>query len=152
MALSNTPARSVDGRWTSFDLEAIHKIALAVRAKRAEWNDNEPYWSVGDCLGASEELALALTSNGYSAVPYRGYYNDCDETYPDILLEHSLDGPENLRMQEFDFDSWDGRWTHWWVVCGDVIVDITADQFHLLGEDGYEVVITSLGDSDYSMA
>jgi len=128
--------------------ENILRVATAERAKLAAyWNEDgdNDYWPIGECRSASSQLAEALNTAGFPAKAVMGTYSGCCDAYPDLISEHSIDG----LTDDFDHDDWDGSWLHWWVVCDEYIVDITADQFHDIDRETYEVVITSKNDPLY---
>jgi hypothetical protein len=129
-------------------LEQIKRIAASVRAEFDAYygaNDEDSFWSVGNCRDAAKTLCEALVAAGFQAEAVFGTYLCCDPSYPEIVAKHSADGLD----PEDDLADWDGSWVHWWVKCRDVIVDITADQFHPSERTDYRVVVTPKTNSCY---
>ena len=92
------------------------------------------YQGKHDCFsGACQENAAALTKKlrqaGYNARSQTGVY--------------VTDDPIWLANNEPD------DWSHDWVVVGNVIVDVTADQFHPSNPQKYRVIMTSVNDPRY---
>jgi hypothetical protein len=83
---------------------------------------------------------------GHAARAAFGTYAEVSEGYAALV---SGRGDPSLQADGgTDFE--DGTWLHWYVVCGDLIVDVTADQFREPRErDDFRVVVTSICDSAY---
>jgi len=121
----------------AFLIGRIELVARGLRQSEATYWDNEPFWSLGKCSSISEKLAVTLTARDLPAKRVGGYYIKCEDTYPALVEKHS---PSGL-PQDFDFNTWDNTWKHWWVECYGFVVDITADQFHPTHPHLYEIVI-----------
>jgi len=129
--------------------EKLKTIAQAVRQQLHTYYENEPFWTIGLCWSASQLLEKAIQDAGYPAKRYGGYYNDCEDGYIDNIIERF--GGLDEDNGDFDIETWDHRWKHWWVVCNEFIIDITADQFHPSDPEPYQIVVTNFSDTDYSM-
>ncbi len=124
----------------------LEKLVWDFRKKEEktwEWKTDKQAMK-GMCQDITRRLEKYLKKNGYKANRVPGYYKDVSDDFE----------PEG---ENWDFDDWedyrenfDNSWTHWWVLVNNrIIVDVTADQFHLGEEDEYRVVITRKGDRDY---
>lgn len=87
----------------------------------------------GRCQDVSRRLAAFLLSRGQAALRVGGYYRDIPESY----------------FAERGAAYEDGCWKHWWVESDGLIIDVTADQFHVDEEDSYRVVVTGCDDPSY---
>jgi hypothetical protein len=105
----------------------------------ADWSEDKSCFT-GMCSTYAKELAGILRDNGFAdAIAVSGYYNDVDDEYLDFV-----------NTNDDELSNWDNKWKHWWVRLGDIIIDVTADQFHPSERDAYRVVITNTNDSKYS--
>lgn len=127
-------------------LAEIEAVARKVREEYASYyadeDDTQSLWSLGLCQNVSRDLKKALDEVGISSGLRHGMYYGAEDSYADLLAAHRGEPPEEC-------EKWDGGWTHWWVTVGDLIIDLTADQFHPTEPEDYEVVITTCGDSSY---
>ncbi len=130
-------------RWT--DVEAPTRSALdyRLRLERDLGFEDDPHCMVGACRSASHELAEELRADGFPARAEFGTYHGIGEGYPALVASRSGEPFDD------DFDD-DGSWLHWYVVCGDLIVDVTSDQFHPDEPGAPRVVVTDLGDDRYA--
>ena len=102
---------------------------------------DDPLWSVGACMPAAKELASALNTAGIPATPVRGYYSGIEDAHPMLVADRTGEHP--------GIEDFDGVWTHWWVLAGGDIDDISADQFHPSCQRDYQIVIEPVGCSSY---
>lgn len=132
-------------------LSKIKKIAKELRTKLEhdyDWDGDKGCFG-NTCSNVSEELANKLKENGIYAYPVHGFYYGAPEDYEPDMEDWSGDEVEQY---------FDGRiygepfgFNHWWVVAANkYIIDITVDQFHQSEPEQYRVVITNIGDDDYS--
>lgn len=92
------------------------------------------------CKIESEGLYHFLKDNGVNEIKlYHGLYHGASEYYE----EPYVDGE--------DYSEPVDGYNHWWVVVdGKYNVDVTADQFHPEDPDQFAVVVTKVGNTDYS--
>jgi len=127
-------------------LAEIEAVARKVREEYASYyadeDDTQSLWSLGLCQNVSRDLKKALDEVGISSDLRHGMYYGAEESYAGLLAADRDESPEEC-------EDWDGGWTHWWVIADDLIIDLTADQFHPSEPEEYEVVITTAGDPVY---
>lgn len=111
-------------------IETIRQLATTVRQEMEKENGSADLSH--ECLEASNKLKARLIKAGFKAIVVQGTYetdepcDNCDfETWQD-LTEHQKTHP-----------------LHYWVAIGDLIADITSDQFnkYLVYDDGNEKVV-----------
>jgi hypothetical protein len=85
------------------------------------------------CQDESERLANILVNNGFNAKKYGGYYYGISDQW---------EPPDNKPAK---------KWKHYWVVIdNNIIVDVTADQFHPEERKEWSIVIEpKRGNKDY---
>jgi hypothetical protein len=130
--------------------DMIFEIAAEFRAELEEFLgiEDDPDCMVGRCRDASRELAERLLRSGIEARAVFGRYLEVADGYADLVASRS---EPSLDACDVSCDDEDGAWLHWFVVCGDLLVDVTADQFRLAEErDDYRVVVTGTDDPRYS--
>lgn len=129
------------------DVEAVTRRAreYRLRLERDLDFEDDPHCMVGACRGASLELAAELREDGFPAQARFGTYHGIGEGYAALVAGRTGEPFED------DFED-DGTWLHWYVVCGDLIVDVTSDQFHPDEPDAPKVVATTLDDERYAAA
>ena len=112
-------------------------ILQCVKAAREELKflkgNGEKYWTLGLCAFGSRLLIEELEASGWKARMVRGRYMNADEDY--LTRSPLIDG-----------DFWNG-FLHHWVECNDVIIDITADQFH--DKNRKQIVVLPVGHEFY---
>lgn len=123
----------------------IKELAWKFRKHEEEmedWSDNKLCFR-GKCQDVTKRFVDFLHTNGYpQAKRTGGYYLGYSDDYtPDMSEWDSED------IEDWENGNLDAK--HWWVVIGNIIVDITADQFHPNNEDDYRVVITNTNDQSY---
>src|SRR5271157_2761017 len=106
--------------------QRLEELAWEFRQKQEdwfEWEDDKMCFRE-QCYSIAPLLAKFLTEHGIPAEPWHSYYV-------------TDDGEEH---------------NHWWVVAGDKVVDVTADQFYEGEPDqgDYRVVVTDQNDEHYS--
>ena len=132
-------------------LNKIKKIAEQVRLEletHYDWEADKGCFK-NTCSHVSEQLADKLKAEGIYSYSVHGlYYGAPDEYQPD------MDDWSGDEVDEYFDSKGYGEpfgFNHWWVVADNkYILDITCDQFHQDEPDEYRVVITDIGDSDYS--
>lgn len=108
-----------------------------------EWRDDKSCFK-GTCQDITKRFVDFLHTNGYpQAKRVGGYYKDYSGDYSPDMSDWDSDDIEDWENGKLDPK-------HWWVVIGDDIIDITADQFHPNDEDNYRVVITNKNDPAYN--
>jgi hypothetical protein len=133
-------------------LNKIKKIAKQMRSElesNYDWEADKGCFK-NTCSHLSEELANKLKAEGIYAYPVHGLYYGAPDTYEPDMDDWSGDEVDEY----FDSKSYGEPFgfNHWWVVAGNkYIIDITADQFHIDEPEEYRVVISDIGDSDYSV-
>ena len=130
-------------------LEEIKACARRIRDAEKKYYlgderlDSPEIWSVGVCRNASEQLQKALDEIGIQSRLYFGLYYGSEDAYQELIAAKRGEPPEEI-------ENWGGGWTHWWLIIEDLILDITADQFHPSEPENYEIVITALNDTAYA--
>ena len=128
-------------------IEEIYACAKFVRAGLKKYYVDEAVnkhtWSIGRCREASVNLRETLRKIGIDSRTWHGMYYGADDSYASIIALEKSEYPEET-------EDWDGGWTHWWVIVENIIVDITADQFHPEKSEDYGIVITNVGDKSYA--
>jgi hypothetical protein len=108
---------------TTYDIKKIRQVAEALRE---EWfSDEDSDGPTGMCLTASEELATRLRRIGY---PARVVMGRLEIDFPN--WEHYTEwDPADFNSEE-EMNEAMHTPLHYWVEIGDLIIDITADQFN----------------------
>ena len=127
------------------DVEAVTRRARDYRLRLERDLDfgEDPHCMVGACRSASHELAEELRADGFPARAEFGTYHGIGEGYPALVAARSGEPSGD------DFED-DGSWLHWYVVCGELVVDVTSDQFHPDDPNAPKVVVTEFGDDRYA--
>jgi hypothetical protein len=126
----------------------VLRIASRYRSELEDWLefDEDPDCMVGQCLVASRELARRLRDAGFDARAVFGSYAEVRDGYAELVAAR---GDPCLEPHEEE-DREDGTWLHWFVACGDLVVDVTADQFREFRERAeFRVVVTDVDDPAY---
>lgn len=125
--------------------DTIRRIAWEVRLRlERHWGwTGDPQVIVGTCRDTSHDLARRLMGAGIAAEPCWCAYLDADPDYAEAVRLGGMEDEDDERL--------DGFWSHWVVVCGTTLIDVTQDQFYPNIKDHERVVISDTQDSKYRL-
>jgi hypothetical protein len=134
-------------------LNKIKKIAKQIRKELEttnKWKNNKSCF-YGRCHDISKYLSDELNKNSIYAYRVMGQYSGANELYKPDMSDWTEQEKKDYEFYMTEINGINPTYTHWWVVAeNEYIIDITCDQFHPGDEENYRIVITSIGDTNYS--